>query len=101
MAGVLTISQLRLTLCYYVCVSEVVEHGLRDEERVGTCSKCMIISVEEVMESGHFYGPQYLPPEPLQLLNMLILFPFSLASSSEECVLERGCVKRAEMFLIL
>lgn len=22
----------------------------------GTCSKCMVISVEEVMESGHFYG---------------------------------------------
>ena len=39
-----------------VCVSEVVKHGLRDEEREGTCSKCMVISVEEVMESGHFYG---------------------------------------------
>ena len=57
----LTISQLWLTVlllcaCVCVCVSEVVKHGLRDEEREGTCSKCMVISVEEVMESGHFYG---------------------------------------------
>lgn len=63
-----------------LCVLEVVKHGLRDEEREGTCSKCMVISVEEVMESGHFYGLQDLPPQPLQLLNMLILFPFSLVS---------------------
>lgn len=97
----LTISQLRLAVYYCVCVSEVVKHGLGDEEREGTCSKCMVISVEEVMESGHFYGPQDLPPEPLQLLNMRTLFPLSLACFSEECVLERGCVKRAVMFLIL
>lgn len=51
----LTISQLRLTVYYCVCVSEVVKHGLGDEEREGTCSKCMVISAEEVMESGHFF----------------------------------------------
>lgn len=67
-------------LCVRVCVSEVVKHGHRDEEREGTCSKCMVISVEEVMESGHFYGLQDLPPEPLQLQNMLILSPFILIS---------------------
>lgn len=107
----LTISQLCLTVCYCVCVpvcmSEVVKHGLRDEEKEGTCSKCMVISVEEVMESGHFYGLQDLPPESLEPLNVLILFPFSLTCFSEECVLERGCVKRADagffffFFLIL
>lgn len=79
-------------------MSEVVKHGLRDEEREGTCSKCMVISVEEVMESGHFYGWQDLPPEPLQAVNMLILFPFSPTCFSKECVLERGCVKRADVF---
>lgn len=72
-----------------MCVSEVVKHGLKDEEKEGTCSKCMVISVEEVMESGHFYGLRDLPPEPLQLLNMLTLFPFSLTCYSEECRLER------------
>lgn len=63
-AGVLTISQLCLTVlllcacvrpCVCLCVSEVVKHALR-EGGGGTCSKCMLISVEEVMESGHFYG---------------------------------------------
>lgn len=62
-----------------MCVSEVVKHGLRDEEREGTCSKCMVISVEEVVESGHFYGWQDLPPVSLQPANMLILYPFSFA----------------------
>lgn len=60
MAGVLTISQLRLAvllLCVCVCVSEVVKQGPRAEEREGTCYKCMVISVEEVMELGHFYRP--------------------------------------------
>lgn len=54
----LTISRLHLTVCHCVrvCVSEEVKHGLRDEEKKGTRSKCMVISVEEVMESGHFYG---------------------------------------------
>ena len=61
----------------------------------------MVISVEEVMESGHFYGPQDLPPELLQLVNMLILLPFSLACSSEEFELGRSCVKGANRFLIL
>lgn len=42
-------------LCVCVCVFEVVKHEFRDEEREGTCSKCMVISVEEVMESGHFF----------------------------------------------
>lgn len=46
--------------------------GLGTRRGEGTCTKCMVISVEEVMESGHFYGPQDLPPESLQLLNMLI-----------------------------
>lgn len=57
-AGVLTISRLHLAVCHCVrvCVSEEVKHGLRDEEKKGTRSKCMVISVEEVMESGHFYG---------------------------------------------
>lgn len=61
-AGVLTISRLRLSLCG-VCVwaSEAC-----DEEREGTCTKCMVITVQEVMESGHFYGSSDLPPEPFQ-----------------------------------
>lgn len=52
----LTISQLHLTVyyCVCVCVSELVKHGLRDEEREGTCSESMVISVEEVVESGQF-----------------------------------------------
>lgn len=53
----LTISQLCLSVYSGVCgVSEVVKHRLEEEEREGTCSECMVISVEEVMESGHFYG---------------------------------------------
>lgn len=59
----------------------------------------MVISVEEVMESVHFYGVQDLPPESLQPVNMLIfLFPFSPTCSSEECALKER-LKRAGAFL--
>lgn len=78
MARVLTISRLRLLLCVcvYMCVLEVVKHGMKRGE--GTCTKYMVITVEEVMESGHFYGSPDLPPEPFKIVNMLFELPFKV-----------------------
>lgn len=45
-----------------------------------------------------FYGLLDLPPEPLQLLKLLSLIPFSLTCFAQGCVLDMGCVKRQTSF---
>lgn len=54
----------------------------------------MVISVKEVMESGHFYGQRDLPPEPLQVLSMNLVHFHSVLLVSVMNVRQAAAVRK-------
>lgn len=69
-----------------VCVSGVVKHELEDEEREHW-QRCMVIRVEELMESGPFFcgafrGAEKVPAESFDWRTFVHHLPFNRGSSS-------------------